>query len=180
MDPSHTTYTDCKGNTWDLHLTLDGALRIDSVDYSGLLSEGQEFSILTPEKETLNLLLTDINLLFTVIFALVRPQVVKNLGVDPEEETEKAIELFRQGIDGNTIEAARDTFWGALTNFFPERKIALQTYLQARKKVIRSLTEKMEQSGEAMQQLLEKTVLAEFNQLQEELKEGLGQSFTES
>jgi hypothetical protein len=133
-------FTDALGRTWDVTLTLAGAMRIDASDFSEVTS--LKFSMLEPTREFITALLTDTPLCFAVIFALVQPQVKTQLGIDPQESPEafnEAQKLFLEGLTGPVIVAGKDTLWGAVSDFFPDQQTALsmlhRQYREARQRV---------------------------------------------
>lgn len=123
-----TTFIDRKGKQWDVTLTLAGAKRIDNSDFSTLGVE--KFTILQPPDWFYPKLFTDTAFCMAIIWAIVKPQA------DVANITE---EVFCDNLDGQAISKAKEGLWGALSDFFPERKTALskvvESYKQAEKKL---------------------------------------------
>lgn len=116
------TFTDGKSRTWNTKLTLAAAMRVDASDFTEVYPE--KFSILSPDKELFPNLITNVPLMFAVIWAIVRPQA-ESQGISPKEDEAQA--EFLAGIDGPTIKAGREAFWRSLTDFFPDMGTVLST-----------------------------------------------------
>lgn len=125
-------FQDRKARKWDVTLTVAGARRIDNSDFSALTAG--KFSILKPDKALFSEILSNGPLLTAMVFAIVQPQVKDNLGVDPKTNYEEAEETFVESLDGTALEEMRESFWGTLSDFFPEHRTALLTLLRQWKK----------------------------------------------
>ncbi len=138
------TFTDRVGHVWDVTLTLDGAERVDASDFSEIYPD--QFSILEPDRKLFSDLLHKTRLLFAIIFAVVRPQIKANLGIDLDAEPareDEAQHAFKDCLDGASINAAREAFWRTLADFFPDQKTALllliEEYQKGREQVEKEL-----------------------------------------
>lgn len=131
------TFKDGKGRTWDLRMDMAAAYRIDKSDFSEITA--LEFSILDgPSRDLYMQILSQPSLLFAIIWAIVQPQVAKNLGFDPEDDPDSADKAqieFLKGIDGSAIKAGREALWRALSDFFPDHKTVLLTFLNQYEKM---------------------------------------------
>lgn len=125
------TFKDTKGREWDVTLDLLKARRITASDFSEILGEGKgKLNILHPEAQTFTRILTNPDLLFAVIWAMVRDEQARKYP-DFENLNNDAAELeFVSAVRGSTITAAREAFSEALADFFPDLRIVLSTFLK--------------------------------------------------
>lgn len=145
------TFTDKLGREWDVSLDMAGAHRIDNSDFSALSDE--EFTFVNPDKRTFMLLLSDSSLLFAMVWAVVQPQVKRNLDIDLEDDTvdlatltkrkEQAEIEFLSGLNGRAIREGREAFWRAIADFFPEHQTVLLALMRQFDLTHRKLAEKM-------------------------------------
>ncbi len=119
------TFKDSKNREWDVTLNLGAAQRIDNSDFSKLLPPGtQQPSFTNMDKELLLSIFDKPSLLFAMIWAVVQPQVPKNI---PQEDYKAAELEFVESIDGKARNAGRKAFLDACGDFFPELRTALST-----------------------------------------------------
>jgi len=152
-------FTDKKGRNWDVSLTLGGARRIDASDFSEVTSK--RFSILRPDKHLLSDILTDTPLLFAIIWALVQPQAQAS-GVDEAE--------FLDGLDGPSIQAGREAFWEALSDFFPEHATALSTLLSQYQKAGKRIAAELAAMETEIEAVVSEEVATQTEKLRKELR----------
>src|SRR5690606_11452385 len=114
MNEGRFTFTDKNGAAWDVTLTLSGARRVDNSDFSEI-HEG-EVSLLRPDKRLVTALTTDVSRIAAVVWSLVKP------AADAKQISE---DQFIDALDGHSIAAMKEAFWGALMDFFQDRGTAL-------------------------------------------------------
>lgn len=158
-------FVDTEGRTWDCTLTLAGATRVDSSDFSEL--GVKSFSILSPSREDLRVLVTNKALTFAVIWAIVQPQVREyhrqgKFKSDPVEAPWDAQSEFMEGIDGDTITKGMEAMIDSLGNFTPEVRNVLSAFKKQAEKGRERLKQEIEkmipQMQEASDKLLETSV----------------------
>lgn len=112
------TFTDSAGRTWTIDITVDTIRRVQSlvdVNLADITSPGSApapgspGSAKTDDTPLLTRLEVDLILLCDVIYAIVKPQA---------DEKNVSDEDFGRALGGEAILAARDAFWGALSDFF--------------------------------------------------------------
>lgn len=178
-----TTFTDRKGRTWDVALDLRIARQIDKADLSEV-SDNYTFSILRPDRTLYGKLITDAPFLFGVIWAMVQDQVAAKheayrllpdnripgdtFPISPKEPEAAELE-FVSGINGPVIEAARNAFIEAMSDFFPEQRTVLSTLMRQSKKLSEKVGKKMEESEPLMENLLEEELDLGIAQLKDNL-----------
>ena len=125
-----TTFKDAKGREWDTKLTLGTARQIDRSDFTAL-GLPPDFTILKPSREFFTTMLTDPQIMFALVWAVVHPQA-KNHKDFPSVETDydNAEMEFVSAIDGDALERGRAAFWRAISDFFPKQKTALLTLMR--------------------------------------------------
>jgi len=187
------SFTDRKGRVWDVTMTLAGAKRIDSMDYSGYLET--EFSILRPDRQTFYQLMSNAPFMFTVIWALVRPQAItmyRRFGdsthsavaddvvagatganrlfpVDPDADEETAQMEFAEAIDGAALEKGRQAFWGALSDFFPDHKTVLLMLMNQHMKAIKKADGKLQELEVEMERMVDRELEMGMDDLRKRL-----------
>lgn len=178
--PHDMKFTDAKGRTWDCKLTLAAAKRIDASDFSGI-TDTDVGSILRPNKEFFINVLSDYPLLFAMVWAVVYPQAKKVQDRDgngfsplPDDDPEGSQNEFMDGIDGKTIEAARDAFWEAIMDFFPQRRTALSGLMKTFNRGQEMIGEKITGMEGRIQDLLAEKMDQELDQLMSELEKENG------
>lgn len=152
-------FIDKKGRAWDVTLTLGGARRIDASDFSEITTK--KFSILRPDKDLLSDVLADTPLLFAIVWALVQPQAAA-ISVDEGE--------FLDGLDGQAIQAGREAFWGAVSDFFPEHGTALSTLLSQYQKAARRIAAEVAAMETEIEAVVNDEVTLQAERLREELR----------
>lgn len=155
-------FTDTKGRQWDVSLSLGSVLRVDKSDFTALTKE--EFSFAVPDRQTLQLIFTNAPLQAAIIWAVIKPQADK-LGVDENE--------FLDGIDGEVWKKAKDAFFGAIADFFPETKTALSALKRNIAKAKETIEEVMGEMNPAMEQAFMKAIQKEAEKVRKQL-EALG------
>lgn len=171
-------FTDKAGNSWDVSLDLAGARRIDNSDFSSLTDE--EFSIVKPDKRTFMLILDNSSLLFAMIWAVVQPQVKEKLGVDPEEDLEKAEAAFLTNMNGRAIEEGREAFWQAIADFFPEHRTVLLNLMRQFGRAHQRVAEKIGELESHMSKMVDLEVDKGMAKLKEEMEKELQGSTPET
>lgn len=123
------TFKDRHGREWDLTITLGGAYRVESSDYSEIYTGA--VSLIKPTKEFFTTAITNTPLTFAIIWTIVKPQA------DKQEVTEAE---FIESLDGQTLETGQEIFWEALISFFPQAKTALSALIKQYKKARSQIT----------------------------------------
>lgn len=174
------SFTDAKGRTWDLSLTLYLCKRVDASDFSAITSK--QFSILEPTRELFMEVLQSTPLLFAIAFAIVQDQVANVLGIpdyDPDDPSEeqaaryaKAETEFLKGLDGATIESGRKALWRSLADFFPQHRTVLLSLMDRYLNAHAKLGERMAEMGDELDQLLENQMGMELDKMKEQLRTG--------
>lgn len=167
--------TDRLGRDWDITLTMAGAKRIDSVDFSNLTEK--EFSILKPDKETFIEILSNHSLLLGCVYAICYKQVasiynheleqIQNDYLFEEGNEEEDMELFfLEGFDGPTIQQTYEAFWRSLSNFFPQ----YGTMLEVAKNYIQKANQLLAEEAKKLLPDIEKGVQQEVNKFGREMR----------
>lgn len=86
----------------------------------------------------------------------------------PKEQEAAELE-FVSGVNGPTIEAARNAIIEALADFFPEQRTVLSTLMRQSKKLSEKVGKKMEESEPLMDSLLDEELDLGIKQLQASL-----------
>lgn len=168
------TFKDRNGKTWDATLTLAGAKRIDASDFSEVTKK--EFSILDPGSTFFEDVLKTPAVLWAMLFAVVKPQVKKNLGIDPDEEPIKAEVMFCEGLLGESMDNARDAFWAAIADFFPASKTALLALIRLTKKANARVGKNLRTMEPKMDELMDLSIDKETKKVEEKLKKMLSEA----
>jgi len=189
-------FTDKKGRTWTVDLDLRIARVIDKSDFKQYWD--QEFSILSPDSKLLTKLITDAPFLFAVIWAMVQEQAeakykslqdyeaqqrsgsqraycnppTDTFPISPKEQPEEAEVEFVSGINGPTIEAARNAIVEAVSDFFPETRTVLSALRSQIKMMGEKAAEKMEKTVPLLQSIMDE----EFELRIEDFRKELSQS----
>lgn len=164
------SFKDNKNREWSIEITLGLAEEVDHSDFSTLTEN--KISILEPGKELFRALALDAKVTFAVIWVLVRDQAKEHFGIDPEESKEneaKCQKLFAKSIGGSTIDAGRKALFEALSDFFPERRIALSEYLNQ----IQGMRDAVEKETKDVAPLLTDYVTKKITERSKKLKEAL-------
>lgn len=163
------TFKDRYGNVWDATLTLAGAKRIDSSDFSEI-AEGKKFTILDPGKTFFEDVLKNPAVLWAMLFAVVKPQVQKLLKIDPDQKPEEAEIKFCDCLLGESMDDARDAFWAAIADFFPASKTALLTLAKLTKKANKKVGANLRTMQPKLEQILDKTIDKETKKVEKKLE----------
>ena len=171
------TFTDTNGKTWDVKLTLAAARRVDNSDFTEITQD--EFSMLNPSRELFTDILTNTSLLFAIVFAIVRPQVKANLGIDLDEEGlsaddqlaryVRAEEAFVAALDGPAISSGREAVWGSVVDFFPEHKTALSTLKNQLTKAQERIEAEVKKLEPEMEAMIEREIQVGMEEARKEL-----------
>lgn len=165
-----TEFTDLQGTTWDTRITLASAKRIDSVDYSALTDK--KFSLLRPDENLQGFfgeLMTNVGLLFAILFDNMWSQVCKNLNTDPNIHRPQAELEFSERMGGEQIISARKAFWSALQDFFPQHKIALQKSLNGYESSMKIIQEELDGLEPQVLELIQEKARMDIKNLREQL-----------
>lgn len=134
-------FVDHKNRKWNVLITLAGARRVDTSDFTEI--DPDPFTLMSPDEEIFKRLLTNSSLAFAVIWAIVQPQTKEVLGIDPKTDYDAAEEEFLDGMTGDVIVEGIDALWGALANFFPEFRIVLSVLIEEYRIGRKRIEEKM-------------------------------------
>lgn len=192
-----TTFTDKKGRTWDVSLDLLIARRIDKSDFSNY---HKKFSILAPERDLLGKLLSDAPFLFAIIWVIVQDQAeakyqeykrskaadctpdADSFPISPREPTPEGSETspaeleFVSGINGPTIEAARNAIIEALGDFFPDQRTVLSALANQMKAMSKTVGDKLEKALPTLNTVLEEEMDSKIQDLQQEFRNKIRES----
>ena len=162
------TFKDRHGRKWDAMLTLAGAKRVDTYNFEAV-APGKTISLLAPDSNFFEDTLKNPAVLWAMLFAVVKPQVKKNLDIDPDEDPELAEITFCDGLVGPSMDEAREAFWAAIANFFPESKTALLTLLRLTKKAQEKVGKSLRTMESKIQEVYDETVNGEMEKAKREL-----------
>lgn len=165
------TFTDAKGRTWDLSLTMGICKRVDRVDFSALTT--LKFSLLRPTEALFTELAMNGALLYGVCWYIVQPQA-KAFPADPDEAELE----FCDAADARTIEDARAALWGALADFFPQHRTGLLRIQAGCARALEVLEEKELTTRPEALANLEKTIEEGLRKLPQTPAEPLGEPST--
>ena len=130
------TFTDNKGRTWTLEVTVATVKRVRGLCKVDLNSIVELDKNNKPSAELLERLSSDPVLLVDVLYAVCKPQADK-LGVTDED--------FGEAMAGDTIEHATTALLEEVINFFPESKrMVMQRILSASRKFSEAARKKLE------------------------------------
>lgn len=164
-----TTFTDTKGRTWDVSLTMGAARRVERSDFSEITD--RKVSILKIDRDLFMSLLSDGPLAMAVVWAIIQPQVQEVLMELPEDQRE---EEFLDALDGPAVEAAREALWGALIGFFPEHRTALSTCRTKWKKAVDRVGRSLEELDPDLQKMIDEELDLHLADLKIEVQKELG------
>ena len=108
-----------------------------------------------------------------MIWAVVQPQVKKNLGIDPQEDPEGAEAAFLERINGPAVETGRQAMWRALAGFFPEHRTALETLMGRLDRANNRIGERIRLMGDDLDKMLDEEIDREMKTLQKKISEGM-------
>jgi len=130
------TFTDNKGRTWTLEVTVATVKRVRALCRVDLNSIVELDKNNKPSAELLERLSSDPVLLVDVLYAVCKPQADK-LGVSDED--------FGEAMAGDAIEHATTALLEEVINFFPESKrMVMQRILSASRKFSEAARKKLE------------------------------------
>ena len=130
------TFTDNKGRTWTLEVTVATVKRVRGLCKVDLNSIVELDKNNKPSAELLERLSSDPVLLVDVLYAVCKPQADK-LGVTDED--------FGEAMAGDSIEHATSALLEEVINFFPESKrMVMQRILSASRKFSEAARKKLE------------------------------------
>lgn len=164
-----TQFRDKKGRIWDVAINLLTARRVDNSDYSAL--SPKKVSLVVPDKDLIQLLTSNVNLLMAVIWTLVQDQVEKLTGVDPKKDVELAELEFLSAMDGKTIKSAKAAFWGAAADFFPDQATLLQSIREQEDRLREKLNRELEDILPEMEALAQTELTSEVQSIRQKIKE---------
>ena len=130
------SFTDNKGRTWTLEVTVATVKRVRALCRVDLNSIVELDKNNKPSAELLERLSSDPVLLVDVLYAICKPQADK-LGVSDED--------FGEAMAGDAIEYATSALLEEVINFFPESKrMVMQRILSASRKFSEAARRKLE------------------------------------
>ena len=130
------SFTDNKGRTWTLEVTVATVKRVRALCKVDLNSIVELDKNNKPSAELLERLSSDPVLLVDVLYAVCKPQADK-LGVTDED--------FGEAMAGDAIEYATSALLEEVINFFPESKrMVMQRILSASRKFSEAARKKLE------------------------------------
>lgn len=127
------SFKDKNGEEWDLTMTLGAAERIDSADLTKFYKEPH--SILDmQDKSFLGTLLSDIRLMFAVIWCVISPEYHKR---HPElnNDDEAAQQKFADAVDRRTTVDGREAFIASLSDFSQGETTAFSLLIEGDRKI---------------------------------------------
>ena len=161
-----------------MRLDYAAALRIDRSDFSAITP--RKFSVINPDRQFFTDVLSDTRILVAMAWAVVQPQAEAVLQSGPAKDYEAAEAEFLRRLDGGAIRAARDAFWRALSDFFPERKTALSLLMEKHRLGQEIVMEEIQQMGAEIETAIRRTIGQEVADLKQTLQEPLGERPTPS
>ena len=171
VQPAESTiFTDAKGRQWDTRLTLAGAKRIDDSNFTAL-GMPEDFTILKPSRDFFTTILNDTSVTFAMIWSVVHPQTKNHKDFpDPQSHYDEAEQEFLEGLDGKTIEAGRNAFWRAISDFFPQHRTVLLTLMQSYQQAVKRLQTSIANMDHKITKALESEVEKELAELENQLE----------
>lgn len=125
MNQAAFTFTDRRGRSWDLSLTLASMRRVGCSDFTEV--SDQEVLLIQPTKELIAALGSQAPLLAAVVWAIVKPQA-DSAQVDEDS--------FIDGLDGRALEAMKEAFWLAMADFFQDRGTGFSNLIALQKRAV--------------------------------------------
>lgn len=161
---SKTTFTDKKGNVWDLDLTIGTLRRLQSWEYADPRLNG--ISLTAPTKEILELLATDAGVLFQLVFSIIQPQTLEVYSgfEDPEVE-------FLANIGVDAIREAREALFEALSFFSPEAKILMAHRRRLQEGIEQAVRESLEKTMPKLMQTIDRQMTVNAAEMEKMLEE---------
>ena len=161
-------FTDSEGTEWDLEITMETHFRLRKYQFDRELFP-EPVSLASPSAQFVESL-TNAEVLFQLIYAILKPQIDENLKAIPSVQRETA--FFRR-ISGQARQDAESAFVEAYGFFCPNLKV--KEYLANRKNMLIKTLEQIDQKQEAMHARLIKTLDESLNGIYEQGQENIRQ-----
>ena len=171
---TETQFKDGKGRVWDCALTLGHIRRVDKSDFSDVTPE--PFSLLNPDRTLFQTVLTDTNIMWAVLWAIVCPQSE----IDYLTEYDKAEADFLDGITPEVLKPGRDALWKAVASFFPEHQNALLELMRQHTRAQMKIGEEILSMGSDLEEILDQEVMLGMETLKTKLRKELAKTREES
>lgn len=140
---SETCFTDSEDRVWDLKLTLGTAKTVSRFDFSEVQKElglqPEPVNLINYDSDLMQLLLTSTPMIAAVAFAI---------GKATEQHTDVDEQAFLDAMDGEALAHCKRALWGALANFYPDQKTALELLLEKQTKALARLEQAARESLE--------------------------------
>lgn len=163
MNEGKFTFTDRHGREWDTTLTLLSVRRVDNSDFKSVYSG--EVSLLQPSEELLRAIVADVRLIAAVVWSVVKPTA---------DERKIDEDGFVDGLDGKSLEAMKEAFWGSLADFFQDRGTGLSELIAIQKRAQSRMASLLKAESEGIGSQVDQMVEREFLKATEQLKGELG------
>ena len=165
LNPSPSHFIDRKGRQWDVSLDLMVAAKVDKSDFSSIIGN-EPFSILKPDKPLFHrLFIADAPLLFAILWAIVENQAqekfanaAKTFPISPKDDPDGAQREFLSGVNGPVIEAARKAFGESVSDFFPELRTVLSTWMAQAENIRTKVAAKMSVVGPMLDEMVDEEI----------------------
>lgn len=161
-------FTDREGTEWDLEITMETHYRLRKYQFDRELFP-ETVSLASPSAQFVESL-TNAEVLFQVIYAILKPQIDEKLKNVPSSQRETA--FFRR-ISGQARQDAENAFVEAYSFFCPTLKV--REYLENRQnmllKTLSQMDEKQAQMHERLIQTLDESLNGIYEQGQENIRQ---------
>ena len=161
-------FADREGTEWDLEITMETHYRLRKYQFDRELSP-ETVSLASPTAQFIESL-TNAEVLFEVIYAILKPQIDEKLKSVPSAQREAA--FFRR-ISGQARQDAENAFVEAYSFFCPTLKI--REYLENRRGLILKTLAQMDAKQEQMHERLIQTLDESLNGIYEQGQENIRQ-----
>lgn len=186
-----TTFKDKFGHQWDVSLDLFAIKRIEASDFSAL-GYKKPPSMLVPSKEFLTDCITNTSLMFAMMWAVVQPQILQRFTlIDPDPTKEPMDNEWPNDADGNpdemeflrrmngpSIDAAKNAWWEAVADFFPQHRIILCRLITMYRKATDTINTKVNHHLTDYQTTIDQVMDQEIEKGLQQLKEEIGTKFS--
>lgn len=161
-------FTDAEGTEWDLEITMETHFRLRKYQFDSELFP-EQVSLASPSAQFVESL-TNAEVLFSLIYAILKPQIDDKLKSIPSSQREAA--FFRR-ISGQARQDAENAFVEAYSFFCPTLKVG--EYLANRQNMIIKTLAQIDKKQEEMHCRLIKTLDESLNGIYDAGQENLRQ-----
>lgn len=189
-----THFNDRDDHKWELALDLASAKRIENSDFSEM-GYKKKISFVIPEKEFLTDCISNTGLIFAMVWAVIQPQIEdqfeliefdpKKVGKKPpegkwpkDEHGDPDENEFLRRMNGKAIEDAKEAWWEAVADFFPQHRIILWRLISMFKKAQATVKEKVDQHIGEFQTTIDQVMGQEIEKGLAEIREEIGTRFS--